>query len=164
MNSIIKSIILAICGIAVGALLIIYGQQTVEQIFALIIVYFAIQQFCNLAEARRDDTVGFAYWIMPSLLLIAGVIALLRKEWVPIPTLTYVGVCMIFYGITEFINAQKVHDCRKQAERRAAEAKAAEEAALKAQQEGSKADNTKKEDTQQESTETVITAPVDEEF
>jgi hypothetical protein len=164
MNSIIKSIILALCGIAVGALLIIYGQQTVEQIFALIIVYFAIQQFCNLAEARRDDTVGFAYWIMPSLLLIAGVIALLRKEWVPIPTLTYVGVCMIFYGITEFINAQKVHDCRKQAERRAAEAKAAEEAALKAQQEGSKADNTKKEDTQQESTETVITAPVDEEF
>jgi hypothetical protein len=164
MNSIIKSIILALCGIAVGALLIIYGQQTVEQIFALIIVYFAIQQFCNLAEARRDDTVGFAYWIMPSLLLIAGVIALLRKEWVPIPTLTYVGVCMIFYGITEFINAQKVHDCRKQAERRAAEAKAAEEAALKAQQEGSKADNTKKEDTQQESKETVITAPVDEEF
>lgn len=164
MNPIIKSIIRALCGIAVGALLIIYGQQTVEQILALILVFFAIQQFCNLAEARRDDTVGFAYWIMPSLLLIAGMIAILRKEWIPIPTLTYVGVCMIFYGITEFINAQKVHDCRKQAERREAEAKAAEEAAQKAKQDGSKAEDTKKDDDNQQNTESVITAPVDEEF
>ena len=136
MKIIYLSILRALCAITVGALLIIYGLDTIQYILCIGVILLGVLQLVSLGGAHRDDSVGFGYWIMPILLVLAGMIALLRPELLEGNKLTYIGCCMIYYGITEFVCGQKCHDSRKQAERRITEGQknAADEALAQAQQ------------------------------
>lgn len=86
-------------------------------ILAIFLVFGAVQQFFTLAMARNDAPVGFWYWVMPSLLLVAGVGMLFNPmETLALP-LQIIGYCMMLYGVIECIDAFKARSCRKKKER-----------------------------------------------
>ncbi len=86
-------------------------------IISAFLIIGAVQQFVTLAGARRDAGVGFVYWIMPTLLLIAGCIALFKPTVFASAPLFFIGWFLIIYGIVECINALKARSNRKKAER-----------------------------------------------
>ncbi len=88
-------------------------------IISAFLIIGAIQQFVTLAIARRDASVGFFYWIMPTLLLIVGGIALFKPTTFASAPLFFIGWFLIIYGIVECINALKARSNRNKAEKEA---------------------------------------------
>ncbi len=88
-------------------------------IISAFLIIGAIQQFVTLAVARRDASVGFFYWVMPTLLLIAGGIALFKPTTFASAPLFFIGWFLIIYGIVECVNALKARSNRKKAEKEA---------------------------------------------
>ena len=88
-------------------------------IISAFLIIGAIQQFVTLAVARRDASVGFFYWIMPTLLLIVGGIALFKPTTFATAPLFFIGWFLMIYGIVECINALKARSNRKKAEKEA---------------------------------------------
>ncbi len=86
-------------------------------ILSAFIILGAIQQFAMLAVARRNGKVGIGFWIMPSLLLIAGAVAVIHPESIASSPIFFIGWCMIVYGIVECINAIKSFSNRRIAEK-----------------------------------------------
>ena len=88
-------------------------------IISAFLIIGAIQQFVTLAVARRDASVGFFYWVMPTLLLIVGGIALFKPTTFASAPLFFIGWFLMIYGIVECINALKARSNRKKAEKEA---------------------------------------------
>lgn len=88
-------------------------------IISAFLIIGAIQQFVTLAVARRDASVGFFYWVMPTLLLIVGGIALFKPTTFATAPLFFIGWFLMIYGIVECINALKARSNRKKAEKEA---------------------------------------------
>lgn len=88
-------------------------------IISAFLIIGAIQQFVTLAVARRDAGVGFFYWVMPTLLLIVGGIALFKPTTFASAPLFFIGWFLIVYGIVECVNALKARSNRKKAEKEA---------------------------------------------
>ena len=88
-------------------------------IISAFLIIGAIQQFVTLAVARRDAGVGFFYWVMPTLLLIVGGIALFKPTTFAAAPLFFIGWFLIIYGIVECVNALKARSNRKKAEKEA---------------------------------------------
>ena len=88
-------------------------------IISAFLIIGAIPQFVTLAIARRDASVGFFYWIMPTLLLIVGGIALFKPTTFASAPLFFIGWFLIIYGIVECINALKARSNRNKAEKEA---------------------------------------------
>ncbi len=88
-------------------------------IISAFLIIGAIQQFVTLAVARRDAGVGFFYWVMPTLLLIVGGIALFKPTTFASAPLFFIGWFLIIYGIVECVNALKARSNRKKAEKEA---------------------------------------------
>lgn len=82
-------------------------------ILSAILILGAIQQFFSLALASRIGSVGIMFWVMPSLILIAGVIAVAYPEAIASAPLFFIGWCLIIYGIVECINGIKYYKCNK---------------------------------------------------
>lgn len=88
-------------------------------IISAFLIIGAIQQFVTLAVARRDASVGFFYWVMPTLLLIVGGIALFKPTTFATAPLFFIGWFLMIYGVVECINALKARSNRKKAEKEA---------------------------------------------
>jgi uncharacterized membrane protein HdeD (DUF308 family) len=86
-------------------------------IISAFLIIGAIQQFATLAVARRNGSVGFFYWVMPTILFILGCIALFKPTVFASAPLFFIGWFLIIYGIVECINALKARSNRKQAEK-----------------------------------------------
>ena len=85
-------------------------------ILAAILILGAINQFVNLSLAHKIGHVGAGYWIMPSLLLLAGLVVIVKRID-PISTMLFIiGWCMLIYGIVECVNAIKIHNERRKYE------------------------------------------------
>ena len=82
-------------------------------IISAFLIIGAIQQFATLAVARKTGSVGFFYWVMPTLLFIAGCLALFRPTVFASAPLFFIGWLLIIYGIVECINALKARSNRK---------------------------------------------------
>lgn len=70
-------------------------------ILSAFLILGAIQQFVSLATASRLGSISILFWIMPSLLFIAGIVALAYPEAIASAPLFFIGWCMIIYGIVE---------------------------------------------------------------
>lgn len=92
-------------------------------VLASILILGAISQFAGLAAASKYCHVGLFYWLMPSLILLVGVVAVVRPTTIASAPLFVIGWCMLLYGVVEVINAIKIHQANKvrEAVRQAAE-------------------------------------------
>lgn len=82
-------------------------------ILAAILILGAASQFVNLAAAARMAHIGIYYWVMPSLTLLVGIIAIVYPSAIASAPLFVIGWCLIVYGVVECVNAIKIHQLRK---------------------------------------------------
>lgn len=75
-----------------------------------ILVLGAINQFMNLLNARRYGKVGFGYWIFPCIILLTGLYVIIKPMAPPAMAMLILGWCTLLYGVTELINALKIHN------------------------------------------------------
>lgn len=81
-----------------------------------IIILGAINQFMILINAKKMFRVPIWFWICPSVIFLTGLLVLLKPiETASLPLLI-IGWCLLLYGVTECINAFKIHRERKRIE------------------------------------------------
>ena len=73
-------------------------------VLGAVLVFAGISQIANLLAARSHTEVAFGYYVMPVLILLAGIVVLANPfAAVTIPFII-LGVSSTAYGITELIN------------------------------------------------------------
>ena len=82
-------------------------------ILSAILIMGAITQMANLALAARMGRVGIVYWIMPSALLLLGLLAIIKPSALASAPLLIIGWAMLVYGVVEFANAFKISNNRR---------------------------------------------------
>ena len=82
-------------------------------VLASILILGAISQFVGLAAASKYCHIGLFYWLMPSLILLVGAVAVVRPTTIASAPLFVIGWCMLLYGVVEVINAIKIHQANK---------------------------------------------------
>ena len=104
-GSIILGALLALSpGVFITALMYIIG---------LVLILGAINQFMALAAVRRFGKVGFGYWVFPSVILLIGLYVIVRPMDPPSMAMLILGWCSLLYGVTELVNALKIHNERR---------------------------------------------------
>jgi len=82
----------------------------------------------DLVSVGRKAHVHWAYWIMPIVILIVGIMVIAKPLQLLSAPLFVCGWCMMLYGVVELIYALKIYLLRRQLNREAeAEATAFEE-------------------------------------
>ena len=84
---------------------------------ALILILGAINQLVALATLRRFCNLSSGWWVCPSVILLAGIVIMVRPQWVASAPLIIIGSFMILYGAVEFVNALKIFSVRRRVER-----------------------------------------------
>ena len=79
-------------------------------VLALLLAIGAVSQFVGLATARRMGQVGWFFWVMPSVILLASIIIIAFPSVVQDDPLFFIGWCMLLYGVVECTNAVKIHN------------------------------------------------------
>lgn len=82
-------------------------------ILAAMLIIGAISQFVSLAAITRTFRVGIYFWIMPSVILLIGLLALIRPSAIASAPLFVIGWCMLLYGVSESVNSIKFYLLRK---------------------------------------------------
>ena len=72
-----------------------------------VLVLAGIQQISTLIRARKWSVVPYGFYILPSLILLVGVMILVYPMDIMANTLTIFGVATLFYGANELINWYK---------------------------------------------------------
>lgn len=78
-----------------------------------LLIVGAISQFANLMAVSRIARVGVGFWIMPSVILLIGLISIIHPTAIAGAPLFVIGWCMLLYGVTECVNAIKTYRIRK---------------------------------------------------
>ena len=98
-------------------------------IFAAIILLVSVYQIADLIVANRYGRVGWVYWVMPIIMLLAAIVALVNPETISSSPLFFLGWAMMISGAVMIVNVLKIYTVRRAAEKRAADiAKTAESA------------------------------------
>ena len=98
-------------------------------IFAAIILLVSVYQIADLIVANRYGRVGWAYWVMPIIMLLAAIVALVNPEAISSAPLFFLGWAMMISGAVMIVNILKIYTVRRAAEKRSADmAKMAESA------------------------------------
>ena len=98
-------------------------------IFAAIILLVSVYQIADLIVANRYGRAGWAYWVMPIIMLLAAIVALVNPETISSSPLFFLGWAMMISGAVMIVNILKIYTVRRAAEKRAADmAKTAESA------------------------------------
>lgn len=109
--------ILGVASLLLGVILALLTNMFITSLTYIIsgvLIIGAIGQFIFLANTSKYASVGFYYWIMPSVILIVGIIAIVYPTAIATAPLFVIGWCMLLYGVVECINALKAINCRKQ--------------------------------------------------
>lgn len=91
------------------------GTFTTSLIYILsaILILGAVGQFVTLASAARFARIGIFFWIMPSIMLLVGMLAIVYPKAIASAPLLVIGWSLIVYGVVECVNSLKVHSLRK---------------------------------------------------
>lgn len=82
-------------------------------VLAAVIIVGALSQMYALVSARQYGALSAGYWVLPILLLLAGIFTLAKPMAVASTPLVIIGVCLIVYGVTECINSFSIYRQRK---------------------------------------------------
>lgn len=87
-------------------------------VLGAIILLGALNQFLVLIQARKFAVLPVWFWVCPTLILLVGLFVMIKPmETAGLPLLI-IGWCLLFYGVTECINAFKIHQYKKMLEER----------------------------------------------
>ncbi len=104
--------IVGLGSVLLGLILAIIPNEFIKTLmYALggIIILGAVNQFMTLLNAKKLFRVPVWFWIGPSLILITGVFIIIRPIDASALPLLIIGWCLLFYGVTECINAVKIY-------------------------------------------------------
>ena len=76
-------------------------------ILGALLVIAGVQQLISLISARKWCTVPYGFYIIPSLILITGVMILAYPFGAAANTFVIFGVACLIYGLSELINWYK---------------------------------------------------------
>ena len=79
-------------------------------IIGAVLVLGAVNQFMNLLNARKYGKISFGYWIFPSVILLIGLFVIIKPLAPAEMAMLVLGWCSLLYGVTELINALKIHN------------------------------------------------------
>lgn len=82
-------------------------------ILAAILILGAITQMMNLASIRRYGHVGITFWIVPTLILLVGLLAVVKPSAIASAPLLVIGWAMMVYGVIECVNTFKMMNEKK---------------------------------------------------
>lgn len=86
-------------------------------ILSAILILGAVSQYVTLHSASRVARIGWGFWLMPTVLLLVGVLAVVYPSAIASAPLLVIGWSMVVYGVVEIVNVVKVHQLRRQFER-----------------------------------------------
>lgn len=90
--------------------------KSLMYVLGAMIILGAINQFMVLINAKRMFRVPLWFWICPSVIFLTGLLVIIKPiETASLPLLI-IGWCLLLYGVTECINAFKIHRERKRIE------------------------------------------------
>ena len=78
-------------------------------VLGVVLVFAGISQIMQLVNARGWTQVAAGYYIMPVLILLAGLVVLLNPFAAAAIPFIILGVSSIIYGITDIINLLRFH-------------------------------------------------------
>jgi uncharacterized membrane protein HdeD (DUF308 family) len=90
-------------------------------VLGAIMILGGLNLLVSLIAARRLGQIPFGFWIAPSLILLTGLFVILKPMKSAELPLLILGWCSLLYGVTELVNALKIHSIRKAANRQAEE-------------------------------------------
>ena len=99
-----------------GAMLALTPETFIKVLMYIIggiLVLGALTQYLNLVHGRRYGKISFAYWILPSVVLLAGLFLLVKPLETADQTMFFMGWCSLVYGITEIINSLKFYSDKR---------------------------------------------------
>lgn len=108
-------------------------------VLAAILILGAINQFFNLAVATRFASIGLAWWILPAVVLLIGIIAIVKPSLITTAPLLVIGWSMMVYGVVDIINTIKIYRCKKRVKAAAAQAQSSDASAASSKAEVSEA-------------------------
>ena len=73
----------------------------------------ALNQYLNLVYGRRYGKIPFAYWILPTAVLLSSLFFLIKPMETADLTMFFLGWCSLVYGITEIINSLKFYSDKR---------------------------------------------------
>jgi len=112
-GSIILGLTLALTpGVFINGLMYILGA---------IMILGGLNLLISLISARRLGAIHWEFWIAPSLVLLTGLFVILKPMESAEMPLLILGWCSLLYGVTELVNALKIHSIRKAANKQAEE-------------------------------------------
>ena len=86
--------------------------KSLMYVLSAILLLGALNQFLVLVQARKFARLPLWYWVCPTIILLTGIFVMVKPmETAGLPLLI-IGWCLVFYGITECINAFKIHQYR----------------------------------------------------
>jgi uncharacterized membrane protein HdeD (DUF308 family) len=101
--------------VATGSVLLGIWLVVIPDFFVRIFMYLwggllviaGVQQLLALFLVRKQVVVPYGYYVLPSLILLAGVVILIQPVAMAANTLIIIGIVSWFYGIGELINWYK---------------------------------------------------------
>lgn len=109
--------IVGLGSVILGAVLALFPNSFVNglmYILAAMLILGALSQFFSLTAARRFAKIGFVWWIVPTLVLLVGLVAIVKPSFIASAPLLVLGWCMIVYGVVDLIDAIKINQCKKE--------------------------------------------------
>ena len=82
-------------------------------VVAALLILGALNLFMNLVAARTYGSVGFGYWLMPTVILLAGIFVLVKPMESAALPLIILGWSLLLLGITEIICATIFHKLKR---------------------------------------------------
>lgn len=77
-------------------------------ILGAVLILGALNQYMNLANAKKIGYIPFVFWICPTVILLTGLFVMFKPMATAELPLLIIGWCSLLYGITEIINAMKI--------------------------------------------------------
>ncbi len=103
--------------VGVGSLILGFLLALTPNVFITALMYIiggililgAINQYMNLINARRYGSIGFGFWVFPSVVLLIGLYVIVKPMAPASMAMLVLGWCSLLYGVTELINSLKFH-------------------------------------------------------
>lgn len=108
--------LVGIGSIVLGAILALAPNSFINglmYVLAAILILGAINMFYNLASITRIAKIGVAWWVVPILLLVTGVIIIAKPTLLPASALFIIGWAMMVYGVIDLVNTIKIQQVVK---------------------------------------------------
>ena len=90
-------------------------------VLGAIMILGGLNLLISLIAARRLGAIHWGFWIAPCVILLTGLFVILKPMESAETPLLILGWCSLLFGVTELVNALKIHSIRKAANRQAEE-------------------------------------------